>query len=42
MTLRALRYGPLPDERWVTVGYLDEHGRQRDLRLDWRVVTPQQ
>jgi Peptidase family S41 len=42
MTLRALRYGPPPDERWVTVGYLDEHGRKRDLRLDWRVVTPQQ
>ncbi len=42
MTLRALRYGPPPDERWVTVGYLDEHGRKRDLRVDWRVVTPQQ
>jgi hypothetical protein len=42
MTLRALRYGPPPDERWVTVGYLDEHGDKRDLRVDWRVVAPQQ
>src|SRR6185312_14662352 len=40
MTLRALQYGPPPDERWVTVGYVDLAGVERNLRVDWRVVTP--
>lgn len=40
MTVRALRYGPPPDERWVSVGYIDEDGEQRDLRVDWRIVAP--
>jgi hypothetical protein len=40
MTLRALQYGPPPDERWVTVGYVDLAGAERNLRVDWRVVTP--
>lgn len=40
MTMRALRYGPPPDERWVSVGYVDRSGAQRDLRVDWRVVAP--
>lgn len=42
MTLRALQYGPPPDERWVTVGYVDRKGVERELRLEWRVVTPRQ
>lgn len=41
MTLRALQYGPPPDEHWVRVGYVDLHGAERELRLDWRVVAPQ-
>jgi hypothetical protein len=40
MTLRALRYSPPPDERWVEIGYLDRHGTERNLRVDWRVVAP--
>jgi hypothetical protein len=40
MTLRALQYGPPPDERWVTVGYVDLTGVERELRVDWRVVAP--
>ncbi len=40
MTLRALRYGPPPDERWVTVGYVDLAGIERELRVEWRVVSP--
>jgi len=26
MTLRALQYGPWPDERWVTLGFIDLAG----------------
>jgi hypothetical protein len=40
MTLRALQYGPPPDERWVAVGYVDLNGVERELRVDWRVVAP--
>jgi len=40
MTLRALQYGPWPDERWVTLGFIDLAGQERELRVEWRVVTP--
>ena len=40
MTLRSLQYGPPPDERWVVIGYVDRHGHERELRVDWRVVMP--
>jgi hypothetical protein len=40
MTLRALQYGPPPDERWVIIGFVDLHGKDRELRIDWRVVAP--
>ena len=40
LTLRALDYGPPPDEDWVVITYLDHRGRQREIRLDWRVVFP--
>jgi hypothetical protein len=40
MTLRSLQYGPPPDEQWVLIGYVDRHGDERELRIDWRVVKP--
>jgi Peptidase family S41 len=40
MTLRALQYGPPPDERWVNIGFVDRDGMERELRIDWRVVAP--
>jgi hypothetical protein len=40
MTLRSLQYGPPPDEQWVVIGYVDRHGDERELRIDWRVVRP--
>jgi hypothetical protein len=42
MTLRALQYCPPPDERWVTVGYLDLAGKPSELRVSWRMVTARQ
>lgn len=41
MTLRALDYGPPPNEEWVVLSYEDERGRLREIRLDWRVVVPE-
>jgi len=40
LTFRALEYGPPPDEHWVDVGYTDLKGKDRELRLPWRVVLP--
>jgi hypothetical protein len=40
LTLRALQFGPPPDEHWVVVGYTDLDGNERDVRVDWRVVSP--
>jgi hypothetical protein len=40
LTLRALRFGPPPDERWVDIGYLDRKGTEREVRIPWRAVTP--
>ena len=42
LTLRDLQFGPPPDERWVVIGYLDASGKERELRVDWRVVQPGQ
>ena len=40
LTLRALQFGPPPDEHWVVAGYTDLDGVERDVRIDWRVVSP--
>ncbi len=40
LTVRALQYGPPPDEHWVVVGYVDLEGTEREVRVDWRVVKP--
>ncbi len=40
MTLRALQFGPAPDELWVDIGYLDLDGRRQTERVTWRVVEP--
>lgn len=40
MTLRALQFGPPPDEQWVDIGYVDLAGRARTHRIEWRVVQP--
>jgi len=40
LTFRSLEYGPPPDEHWVEVGYTDLKGKNRELRLPWRVVLP--
>lgn len=40
LTLRALQYGPPPDEHWVVIGYLDLKGIEREVTIEWRVVTP--
>jgi hypothetical protein len=40
LTLRALQFGPPPDEHWVVVGYTDLDGTDREVRIDWRVVRP--
>ena len=42
LTLRALEYGPPPDERWVIVGYRSEHdAAPREVKIPWRVVAPE-
>ncbi|MDQ3734896.1 MAG: S41 family peptidase [Actinomycetota bacterium] len=40
LTLRALQYGPPPDEHWVVIGYVDLNGVERQVTIPWRVVTP--
>ncbi|MBO8200898.1 peptidase S41 [Streptomyces smyrnaeus] len=37
LTLRSLRTGPPPDERWVLLTYRTRAGRRRETRLPWRV-----
>lgn len=39
-TFRSLGYGPPPDEHWVVIGYRDLTGKDREVRLPWRVVYP--
>lgn len=40
LTLRALQYGPPPDEHWVVIGYVDRKDVERKVTIPWRVVTP--
>jgi hypothetical protein len=40
LTLRALDYGPPPDEHWVIVGYRTGRAAVREVRLHWRVLRP--
>jgi hypothetical protein len=44
LTLRALGYGPPPDEQWVVVGYHPAGAKAGDqvkeARFDWRVIEP--
>lgn len=40
LTMRALEYGPPPDEWWVDVGYKTSTGASREVRLPWRIVDP--
>lgn len=40
LTLRSLQFGPLPDEHWVNIGFQRLDGRMAEIRLDWRVFTP--
>jgi hypothetical protein len=37
LTLRPLRTGPPPDERWVLIEYRTTGGRRRETRIPWRV-----
>jgi Peptidase family S41 len=38
LTIRPLRMHLPPDEQWVTVGYLDGDGEERELREKWLVA----
>jgi hypothetical protein len=40
-TFRALDHGPPPDEQEVLVDYRTRRGAARQVRLPWRVVTPE-
>ncbi|MGE0880789.1 MAG: S41 family peptidase [Acidimicrobiia bacterium] len=41
MTLRALQYGPPPDEHWVVVGYRVPGQRKRlEVTVPWRIIDP--
>jgi hypothetical protein len=40
LTLRALDFGPPPDEYWVQLGYRTAEGEAREVRIPWRVVEP--
>jgi Peptidase family S41 len=47
LTLRALQYGPPPDEHWVVVGYRTVPtgggaGQAKEIKIPWRVVDPNQ
>lgn len=42
LTFRALDYGPPPDEHRVDLGYRTARGAERELRMPWRVLQPQQ
>jgi hypothetical protein len=41
LTFRPLRYGPPPDEHRVDIGYRTRRGAARELRVPWRVVSPE-
>ena len=42
LTARPMDYGPPPDEDWVIVGFRTRTGRRAEVRLDWRVIYPQE
>jgi hypothetical protein len=47
LTLRALQYGPPPDEHWVVVGYRTVPagggaGQAKEIKISWRVIDPDQ
>jgi hypothetical protein len=47
LTLRALQYGPPPDEHWVVVGYRTVPagggaGQAKEIKIPWQVVDPDQ
>jgi hypothetical protein len=41
MTFRSLDYAPPPEEEWVIVGYREENGTRREIRLYWEGFDPQ-
>lgn len=40
LTMRALQFGPPPDEAWVVVGYRTARGALKEVRIAWQVVDP--
>ena len=40
LTMRALQFGPPPDEAWVVVGYRTSGGALKETRIDWQVIDP--
>jgi hypothetical protein len=40
LTFRSLEYGPPPDEHWIDISYIDLKNRKREIRMPWRVVSP--
>ena len=40
LTFRAIEYSPPPDEHWVNISYLDLKKKRREIRFEWRVVSP--
>ena len=43
LTLRALQYGPPPDEHWVVVGYrTSDTGPSKEIKIPWQIVDPSQ
>ena len=40
LTVRPLSSSPPPDERWVILGYRTRNGRDGEIRLPWRVLSP--
>jgi hypothetical protein len=35
LTIRPLRYVPLPEEDWVTISFTTARGAEREIRLEW-------
>jgi len=40
LTIRPLAHGLPPEEEWVTLVYLDEHGQTQEWRQTWLVFEP--
>jgi hypothetical protein len=40
LTQRPLEYLPMPDEQWVELGYRSDDGEEHAIRLEWRLVAP--